>query len=100
MGYWIVVDDDEVIELKNAKNLRGSEDMRISCLRSGADLLKFMEMSQWGRNSLESVGSLQSDSLHAASQTVTSPLTQDCYVPTDSFLLIPYYQPVLYLSLP
>lgn len=43
MGYWIVVVDDEVIELKNAKNLLSSEDMRISCLRSGADLLKFMD---------------------------------------------------------
>lgn len=43
MGYWIVVVDDEPIELKNARNLLGEEDMRVSCLRSGADLLKFME---------------------------------------------------------
>ncbi len=43
MAYWIAIVDDETIELKNAKNLLGSEDMRVSCLRSGADLLKFME---------------------------------------------------------
>ncbi len=43
MGYWIVVVDDDPIELKYAKNLLKDEGMRISCLRSGADLLKFME---------------------------------------------------------
>ncbi len=43
MSYWIVVVDDEPIELKNARNLLGEEGMRVSCLRSGADLLKFME---------------------------------------------------------
>ena len=43
MGYWIVVVDDDAIELKNAKNLLEGNDIRVSCLRSGADLLKFIE---------------------------------------------------------
>ncbi len=43
MSYWIAVVDDDAIELKNAKNLLDGQDMRVSCLRSGADLLKFME---------------------------------------------------------
>ena len=38
-------------------------------------------------NKNESVGTLQSDSLHAVSQTVTSPLTQDYNVPTDFYEL-------------
>ena len=38
MGYWIVVVDDDAIELKNAKNQLSSEDLRVSCLRSGKDL--------------------------------------------------------------
>ncbi len=43
MGYWIVIVDDEVIELKNARNLLDKSDFRVSCLRSGAELLKFMK---------------------------------------------------------
>ncbi len=43
MDRWIVVVDDEVISLTNARNMLGEENMRISCLRSGAELLKFME---------------------------------------------------------
>ncbi len=43
MGYWIVVVDDNTIDLKAAKSILSTEDMRISCLRSGHDLLKFME---------------------------------------------------------
>ncbi len=43
MGYWIVVVDDEPLSLKNAKLLLSTQDMRVSCLRSGADLLKFLE---------------------------------------------------------
>ncbi len=43
MGSWIVVVDDEVLSLTSAKTLLGSEDLKISCLRSGPDLLKFME---------------------------------------------------------
>ncbi len=41
--YWIVVVDDETICLTNARNMLGEEGMRVSCLRSGSDLLKFME---------------------------------------------------------
>ncbi len=43
MGYWVVVVDDEPLSLKNAKMLLGGEDMRISCLRSGGELLTFLE---------------------------------------------------------
>ena len=43
MNYWIVVVDDEVMSLTNAKNILSDQNMRVSCLRSGRDLLKFME---------------------------------------------------------
>ena len=43
MGYWIAVVDDEPLSLTNAKNMLHSRDMRVSCLRSGEDLLLFME---------------------------------------------------------
>ena len=43
MRYWIVVVDDNTIDLKVAKSILSDQDMRISCLRSGKDLLKFME---------------------------------------------------------
>ena len=43
MNYWIVVVDDEVLSLTNAKNILNDQNMRVSCLRSGRDLLKFME---------------------------------------------------------
>ncbi|MCR5404238.1 MAG: diguanylate cyclase [Butyrivibrio sp.] len=43
MGYWIVVVDDDAIELKNAKIQLSGDDLRVSLLHSGKDLLKFME---------------------------------------------------------
>ncbi|MBR3305922.1 MAG: diguanylate cyclase [Lachnospiraceae bacterium] len=43
MENWIVVVDDEAISLKNAKMLLGGGNMRVSLLRSGRDLLTFME---------------------------------------------------------
>ncbi len=43
MENWIVVVDDEALSLANAKTLLGRENMKVSCLRSGKDLLKFME---------------------------------------------------------
>ena len=46
MGYWIVVVDDEPISLKNAKMLLNSEDMKVSCLRSGSELLEFLESNK------------------------------------------------------
>ncbi len=42
MGYWIAVVDDEPFSLTNAKNLLREENMRVSCLRSGNDLLEFI----------------------------------------------------------
>ena len=43
MGYWIVVVDDEPLSLTNAKNLLRARNMRVSCLRSGEELLEFIE---------------------------------------------------------
>ncbi len=43
MSNWIVVVDDEALSLTNARNLLGSEKMKVSCLISGKQLLKFME---------------------------------------------------------
>ena len=43
MGYWIVAVDDEPLSLKNAKEQLSKKGMRVSCLRSGGELLKFME---------------------------------------------------------
>ncbi len=43
MGYWIVVVDDEALTLTHVKSILREQDMRCSCLRSGRDLLKFME---------------------------------------------------------
>ncbi len=42
MDCWVVVVDDEVVSLTNAKNILSEEGMRVSRLRSGRDLLKFM----------------------------------------------------------
>ncbi|MCR5249738.1 MAG: diguanylate cyclase [Lachnospiraceae bacterium] len=46
MGYWIVVVDDEALSLTNVKNMLSDEDLRVSCLRSGKDLLRFMEKNE------------------------------------------------------
>ena len=43
MGYWIAVVDDDAVSLRGAKNMLEEYAMRVSCLRSGADLLKYME---------------------------------------------------------
>ncbi|MCR5357689.1 MAG: diguanylate cyclase [Lachnospiraceae bacterium] len=43
MSYWIVVVDDEPISLANAKNLLVEQDMKVSCLRSGKDLMRFIK---------------------------------------------------------
>ncbi len=42
MGYWITVVDDEPFSLINAKNLLRKNKMRVTCLRSGAELLEFL----------------------------------------------------------
>ena len=46
MENWIVVVDDEPFSLTNAKNLLKGEGMKVSCLRSGADLIKYMEKNE------------------------------------------------------
>ena len=43
MNFWIVVVDDEPMSLRNAKVLLGTEGMKVSCLKSGRELLKFIE---------------------------------------------------------
>lgn len=43
MDGWIVVVDDDAMSLTNARIILGEQGLRISCLRSGRDLLKFME---------------------------------------------------------
>lgn len=43
MGYWIVVVDDDTLTLTQLKSILREQDMRVSCLRSGWDLLKFVE---------------------------------------------------------
>ncbi|MBR5337020.1 MAG: response regulator [Lachnospiraceae bacterium] len=42
----IVVVDDEAVNLTNAKNLLKEEDIKVNCLRSGKELLTFMEKNQ------------------------------------------------------
>ncbi len=42
MNSWIVVVDDEALSLTNAREILTSEGMKVSCLRSGKDLIKFM----------------------------------------------------------
>ena len=42
MGIWIVVVDDEPLMLTHIKRILREQDMRVSCLRSGRDLLKFL----------------------------------------------------------
>ena len=41
--YWVIVVDDEPLCLMNAKNLLREQNMRVSLMRSGRDLLKFVE---------------------------------------------------------
>ncbi len=43
MSYRIVVVDDDLLSLKSAKALLDDQDMLVSCLRSGKDLLKYLE---------------------------------------------------------
>ena len=43
MNYWIAVVDDDEVYLTNARKLLNEENMRVSCLRGGNDLLKFIE---------------------------------------------------------
>ena len=40
--YWIVLVDDDAVSLKNARNLLNGEELKVSSVRSGKDLLTFM----------------------------------------------------------
>ena len=42
-SYWVVVVDDDTFALKTAKNLLGSEKIRVSAVKSGQDLLSFLK---------------------------------------------------------
>ncbi len=46
MSDWVVVVDDEALSLMNARNLLSAEDMQVSCLRSGKDLMKFVDKNE------------------------------------------------------
>ncbi|MBR1741381.1 MAG: diguanylate cyclase [Lachnospiraceae bacterium] len=43
MSDWIVVVDDEALSIANARNMLREVGMRVSCVRSGRELLAFME---------------------------------------------------------
>ena len=43
MENWIVAVDDEAFSLTSVKQILSEENMKVSCLRSGSNLLKFME---------------------------------------------------------
>lgn len=43
MDYWVVVVDDEPLSLTNVRNILRKENIRVNCLKSGEDFLKFME---------------------------------------------------------
>lgn len=43
MSDWIVVVDDEALSLTNARNMLHEAGMKVSCVRSGRELLAFME---------------------------------------------------------
>ena len=45
MDYWIAVVDDETLSLTNAKNLLDAENMKVSCFKSGKDLMRFLNKS-------------------------------------------------------
>ena len=42
MEYHVVVVDDEPLSLTNARNILNEQGMKVSCLRSGEDLLCFL----------------------------------------------------------
>ncbi len=46
MRYWVVVVDDEALSLTNAKSILNEHDMRVTCLRSGQDLLKYLTKNE------------------------------------------------------
>lgn len=46
MKYWVVVVDDEPLNLTHVRNILSDEDIRTSCLRSGKELIKFMEKNE------------------------------------------------------
>ena len=43
MNYWIAVVDDEPLSLTIAKDILNEEGMKVSCLRSGGDLIRLVE---------------------------------------------------------
>lgn len=43
MGHWILVVDDEPLSLTNAKTILRAKNMRVSCIRSGMEMLEFVE---------------------------------------------------------
>ncbi len=46
MGYWVVIVDDDILSLTNAKGMLDDAGMKVSCLRSGRELLRFVEKNE------------------------------------------------------
>ncbi len=46
MSDWVLVVDDDASNLKMASHILANEDMRVSCMKSGMDALKFLEKSK------------------------------------------------------
>lgn len=42
MNYWITVVDDDAMSMANTKNILTGQNMRVSCLRSGTNFMKFI----------------------------------------------------------
>ena len=46
MKYWVVVVDEKPLNLTHIRSILSEEDIRTSCLRSGKELLKFVEKNE------------------------------------------------------
>ena len=46
MQEWIAVVDDEALSLTNARKLLTAQGMKVSCMRSGQDMLRFLEKNE------------------------------------------------------
>ena len=45
-GKWVVIVDDEALSLTNAKNMLAEQGIRVNCLLSGKDFLKFIKKNE------------------------------------------------------
>lgn len=71
MNDWILVVDDDTSNLKMANRILGSADMRVSCLKSGEDAMKFLQdnrpelilldIHMPGMNGFETIAAIKED---------------------------------------